>query len=84
METIKTAISIDKSLFKQADALAKKMDISRSRLFVIALEDYMRQLENQEILEKINAVYANEPDEEEKELLRKMRLSYRKLIEAEW
>ncbi|MFN3490771.1 MAG: hypothetical protein ACK40V_00985 [Anaerolineales bacterium] len=84
METIKTAISIDKSLFKQADALAKKMNISRSRLFVIALEDYMRQLENQEILEKINAVYANEPDEEEKELLRKMKHSYRKLIEAEW
>jgi len=84
METVKTAISIDKSLFKQADALAKKMDISRSRLFVIALEDYMRQLENQEILEKINAVYSGEPDEEEKELLRRIRKSHRRLIEGQW
>ena len=84
METVKTAISIDKSLFRQANALATKMKVSRSRLFVIALEDYMRQLESLEILEKINAVYSGEPDEEEKELLRKMKHSYRKLVEAEW
>jgi antitoxin MazE6 len=59
MESIKTAISIDKSLFAQANALARKLKVSRSRLFVIALEDFIREQENRELLEKINAVYEN-------------------------
>ncbi|MDO9300170.1 MAG: hypothetical protein Q7T89_02260 [Anaerolineales bacterium] len=84
MESIKTAISIDKSLFTQANALAHKMKVSRSRLFVIALEDYMRQQENLRLLEEVNAVYADEPSSEEKELLRKMRKSSRRLVEGQW
>ena len=43
MENIKTAISIEKSLFTQANALARKMKVSRSRLFVLALEDFIRE-----------------------------------------
>ena len=84
MESVKTAISIDKSLFKQANALAQKLKVSRSRLFVIALEDFIRQQESREILEKINAVYADEPDEVEKELRRRTRKSHRRLIEGQW
>ena len=84
MQTVKTAISIDKSLFTQANALARSMKISRSRLFVIALEDYLRQQENREILAKVNAVYADEPDESEKELRRRTRKSHRRLIEGQW
>ena len=84
MESIKTAISIEKSLFAQANALARKMKVSRSRLFVIALEDFIREQENREILEKVNAVYGDEPDEAEKELRRKMRQSYRRLVEGQW
>jgi metal-responsive CopG/Arc/MetJ family transcriptional regulator len=84
MESIKTAISIDKSLFAQADALARRMKISRSRLFVIALEDYMRQQENLKLLEEVNAVYADGPSDEEKELLRRMRKSSRRLVEGQW
>lgn len=84
MESIKTAISIDKSLFTQANALARKMKISRSRLFVIALEDYMRQQENLRLLEEVNAVYADEPSGEEKDLLRRMRKSSRHLVEGQW
>jgi len=84
MESIKTAISIDKSLFAQANALARKMKVSRSRLFVLALEDFIRQQENREILEKVNAVYGDEPDEAEKELRRKMRQSFGRLVKGQW
>lgn len=84
MESIKTAISIDKALFAQANALARKLKISRSRLFVIALEDFIREQENRELLEKINAVYADEPDESEKVLRRKVRKSHRRIIEGQW
>lgn len=84
MESVKTAISIDKALFAQANALARKLKVSRSRLFVIALEDFIREQENRELLEKINAVYENEPDEPEKILRRKSRKSHRRLIEGQW
>jgi antitoxin MazE6 len=84
MESIKTAISIDKSLFTQANALARKMKISRSRLFVLALEDFIQEQQNRELLEKINAVFADEPDESEKTYRRKVRKSHRKLIEGQW
>ncbi len=84
MESIKTAISIEKSLFTQANALARKMKVSRSRLFVLALEDFIHEQENRELLEKINAVYADEPDESEKKLRRKMRKSHRRLVEGQW
>ena len=84
MESIKTAISIEKSLFAQANALARRMKVSRSRLFVLALEDFIREQENRELLEKINAVYATEPDELEKTLRRKIRKSHRRLVEGQW
>lgn len=84
MESVKTAISIDKSLFIQANTLARSMKISRSRLFVIALEDYIRQQENRKLLEEVNTVYADEPSDEDKELLRRMRKSYRRLVEGQW
>ncbi len=84
MESIRIAISIDKALFVRANALARELKVSRSRLFVIALEDFIREQENRELLEKINAVYENEPDEPEKILRRKSRKSHRHLIEGQW
>lgn len=84
MESIKTAISIDKSLFAQANALARRLKVSRSRLFVMALEDFIRQQENRKLLEEVNEVYADEPGETERALLRKMRNSTRRLIEGQW
>jgi metal-responsive CopG/Arc/MetJ family transcriptional regulator len=84
MESIKTAISINKSLFTQANTLARKMKVSRSRLFVLALEDFIREQENRELLAKINAVYENEPEEAEKTLLRRTRKSHRRLVEGQW
>ena len=84
MENVKTAISINKSLFVQANALARKLKVSRSRLFVIALEDFIREQENRELLQKINTVFADEPDETEKVLRSKTRKSHRRLVEGQW
>ena len=84
MESIKTAISIEKSLFAQANILARKMKVSRSRLFVLALEDFIREQENRDLLEKINAVYAEEADRSEKILRSKSRKSHRRLVEGQW
>jgi metal-responsive CopG/Arc/MetJ family transcriptional regulator len=84
MANVKTAISLRKSLFEQADALARKMKIPRSRLFALALADYLARQENRELLERINAAYSDAPDPSEQTLLRKARRLHRRLVEGEW
>ncbi len=65
MSSVKTAISVTPELFEQAEALAKEMKVSRSRLFGLALEEFIRRRENQRLLEDLTAAYAEGPDEEE-------------------
>lgn len=43
MATVKTAISIQESLFEEAEALAREMNTSRSHIFVLALEEFIRR-----------------------------------------
>ena len=84
METIKTAISIQKSLFEKAEDLAKKMKVPRSRIFALALQDYFRRRENKNLLAQINAANADEPEASEKNLRRKSKRTHRRLVEGEW
>ncbi len=84
MSIIKTAISLQKSLFEQADLMAREMKVSRSRLFVMALEDYIRRYQNQVLLEKINQAYQDSPDKVDKARLRGMKKQHRKVVEGEW
>ena len=84
MANIKTAISLQKSLFEQVEALARDMKVSRSRLFVLALEDYLRRSQNLQLLERINQAYADGPDTTEQKYRRKMRRQHRKVVEGTW
>jgi hypothetical protein len=84
MQTIKTAISIQKSLFKQADEFARKMKLSRSRLFALALEDYIHRQQNRELLSRINSAYGDEPEAGDNNLRRKVRRTHRRMVEGEW
>ncbi len=84
MASIKTAISIQKPLFEQVDALAHELEISRSRLFVLAVEDFIQRYQNQKLLEAVNAAYDDLPDPEEQTLRYKMRWQHRQLVEGEW
>ena len=83
MTTVKTAISLPASLFEQAETLAGEMQISHSFLIEIALEEFIRRRENQQLLEKINAACEAPLSEEEQVLLRKMSRSHRLLVEGE-
>ncbi|MFW6164373.1 MAG: hypothetical protein ACODAJ_16510 [Planctomycetota bacterium] len=83
MASVKTAVSLDKPLLEWADAEARKRKISRSRLVAMALEDYRRRQENRELLQRLNASYAEE-DSEEREVVRRMQYHLRDLVEGEW
>jgi metal-responsive CopG/Arc/MetJ family transcriptional regulator len=84
MATIKTAISIQEALFEQAERLAKRMNISRSQLIGMAVEDYIQRSQNRELLEELNRAYADEPDRVEQTRLLQMRKQHRKVVEREW
>jgi metal-responsive CopG/Arc/MetJ family transcriptional regulator len=84
MHSVKTAISIQKPLFEQAENLARRMKVSRSRLFVLALEDFIHRQQNRELLSQINAAYSDAPDPAEKLLRRKVRRTHRRIVEGEW
>ena len=61
---MKTAISLPDTLFEKAEKTARYMGISRSRLFVMALEDYIIRHNGETITKKLNEVYDKvKPDE---------------------
>jgi elongation factor P--beta-lysine ligase len=66
MHTMKTAISVEDSLMKQADKAAEEAGVSRSRLFSIAMEAYLKKLSDEQMLEQLNRSYADGPTEEER------------------
>jgi metal-responsive CopG/Arc/MetJ family transcriptional regulator len=84
MQTVKTAVSLQKQLFEQAEELARRMHVTRSRLFVLALEDYISRQQNRELLSQINAAYQGERDHSEETLLRKARGTHPRVVEGDW
>ena len=84
MPNIKTAISLQESLFDQIEELAEELQISRSRLFALAAEAFVKQYQNQKLLEAIDEAYDDLPDEREQSLSHKMRQQHRQLVEGQW
>ena len=83
MPNIKTAISIEKPIFDQVNDLAKYLNISRSRLFAIAVEEFIQRHKNMELLQAINEAYEDLPDPETK-IVEKMRLRHLKMVKNQW
>ncbi|MBG1265221.1 hypothetical protein [Nostoc sp. WHI] len=57
---MKTAISLPDPIFKEAEALAQQLGISRSELYTKALKVYLRRYNRERILSKLNEVYSQE------------------------
>ncbi|MEW6775117.1 MAG: hypothetical protein AB1405_02380 [Bdellovibrionota bacterium] len=58
---MKTAISIPDKLFKEAEKAAKKQGLSRSKFYAQAVERHVRALRAQNVTEKINQLYDEDP-----------------------
>lgn len=84
MSSVKTAVSLDRSLFDQIEALAQEMNVPRSRVISLAVEDYLRRRENQQLLDQINAALEESGQEEEIQLARAMRRRMSRSLTAEW
>ena len=84
MSTVKTAISLRESLFEQVDELAQELDVPRSHIFVLAVEEFIQRYENHKLLEAINEVYEEILDREEEVYRGRMKQQYRKIVEGQW
>jgi hypothetical protein len=81
---MKTAISVDSELLTEADRTARELGLSRSRLFSIALEAYLRDRRQQETLERLNLAYPGKPDLANRTTLKKMKAKFRTTIRDRW
>lgn len=84
VNTMKTAISVDDDLMRAADGAARKLRISRSRLISIALEKFLRERRNQEILERLNRVYGEDSDPEESRIAQGLKSKFRSVARDRW
>ncbi len=84
MAYVKTAISLQEALLQKMDDMARKLDISRSRLFALAAEDYLQRCQSRELLEAINAAYDDLPDPVEETHRQQMRRQHRQMVTDQW
>ena len=81
---MKTAISIDGALLLDADETARQMGLSPSRLFTLAVGDFLKVRRQQQMLLRLNRVYADGPDRAEKDLVKGIRAKVRPALTQRW
>ena len=54
---MKTAISIPDPVYRSADALARRLKLSRSQLYATAVADFVARHKHQQVTDRLNAVY---------------------------
>jgi len=65
---MKTAISLPDATFRRADAVARRLGLSRSELYVKALEAYLGPPSEEELTARFDAIYAVVPSNLDPEL----------------
>jgi metal-responsive CopG/Arc/MetJ family transcriptional regulator len=67
---MKTAISVRDNLFERVDQFARKRNLSRSRVFSDAAEEYLKRQEEEDITANLNEVYSKEDSSVDPVMLR--------------
>lgn len=57
---MKTAVSLPDPLFAEAEQAAKRLRMSRSKLYATAIARFLRDNRSRGVTERLNAVYAKE------------------------
>ena len=58
---MKTAISLPDDLFQSADALAKRLGVSRSELYATAVAEFLAKHHQAKVTERLDQVYGQQP-----------------------
>ena len=81
---MKTAISIDDGLLQEADATARLMGLSRSRLFALAVGDLLQRQRREQMLLRLNEVYAEGMEPAQTPLLKGIKAKVRRAVKETW
>lgn len=82
---MKTAISVPDDIFRQGEALARQLGMSRSQLYSEALREYLWRHSSDAITEQLNRVYSEPETEEDRALAAFMHEAARQVLEnTEW
>ncbi len=84
MAQVKTAVSIDEDLFADAEAAARDLHLSRSRLFALALHEFLERRASRDMLDRLNAVHDAPLDAEDERMLQGMRARRRRIVDDQW
>jgi metal-responsive CopG/Arc/MetJ family transcriptional regulator len=57
-KSMKTAVSLPDDPFRQAEAAARRLRVSRSKLYSKAIAEFLRQQDESAITERLNEVYS--------------------------
>ena len=81
---MKTAISIDDRLLQEADETARLLGLSRSRLFAVAVGDFLQRRRREQMLLRLNEVYADGTEPADTSLLKGIRAKVRLAVKERW
>ena len=84
MPAIKTAVSLDNTLFQRAEQIAAELELSRSGLYARAIEEFLDRHEMKSIQQQVNAVLADVDDENDLAFLKAARQHLGTLLPNEW
>lgn len=78
---MKTAISVSDDVFQLSEKLAKKLKVSRSKIFAMGVKKLAEEYNDDEVTAKLNEVYSKEDSSVDPVLMRMALLS---LPKDEW
>jgi metal-responsive CopG/Arc/MetJ family transcriptional regulator len=81
---MRIAISIDDGLLREADDAARRMGLSRSRLFALAVGDFLQRQREEHMLLQLNEVYAAGAPSAERRLLKSIKSKVRETVKERW
>jgi metal-responsive CopG/Arc/MetJ family transcriptional regulator len=81
---MKTAISIEDEILREADETARRMGLSRSRLFALAVGDFLQRHRQEQMLARLNEVYSSDAQPADKRLLKGIKTKAGRTIKESW
>ncbi len=84
MSTVKTAISIDKTLLDHISKLAVEINLSRSQIFTQAVQYFIDKKNDLDLIRRINQAYPDILDADETERLTKSKKKYQEIVKDTW
>ena len=81
--SVKTAISLQEDLFRKVNMLARDLHVSRSKLFVMAVQDFIKKEESKKLLLQINNAFSDAPNKDEIKVRSNMRRKQAKNLKRE-